>query len=180
MIFYVLMGTTSRITNRRHLYFYPIRHINMARQPNCHWVNDSQLLPEILGAYLLWIRLDYPLKLTRRFGVTVGPGVFLYAGSAYGPGGIRARCSRHLKDDKNRRWHVDWLTTAAAYIDVLAFPGKSECQLVSRLVTCGIDQLPVPGFGSSDCKVCQSHLISSGRTSQRKILDFFELPIKAS
>ena len=76
------------------------------------WVNCPQSLPGDLGAYLLFLDVPANVVLPDRFATSqLDDGHYLYAGSAYGPGGIRARAARHLRRDKSRRWHVDWLTT---------------------------------------------------------------------
>jgi Uri superfamily endonuclease len=111
------------------------------------------------GAYLLQITLAAPL--TGHFARTpfiLAPGTYAYCGSANGPGGIAARVGRHLRKDKKTHWHVDQLTLAAAAISATGFPGGSECALVERLVAAGAT-FPLPGFGSSDCRVCRSHLL---------------------
>lgn len=106
-------------------------------------------IPALPGAYVLVIRLDAPLP-------PLVPGRYLYCGSAKGPGGLRARLGRHMKKGKKIRWHVDRLTEAGHVEGAYAFEGENECALVARL-----SHLPVPwpGFGSSDCRVCASHLL---------------------
>lgn len=109
----------------------------------------------------MWIRLAETTAVPPRFkGQTLSAGDYLYLGSAYGPGGIRARCKRHLQHDKKRRWHVDWLTTCAVQSRVLAFPGGIECDLVDAVRRAG-GRPPIPGFGSSDCLRCTSHLLTA-------------------
>ncbi|SDH56387.1 GIY-YIG nuclease family protein [Roseospirillum parvum] len=101
----------------------------------------------------------YVLRLGVGPGVWLAPGVYWYAGSAYGPGGLRARLGRHLRRDKAIRWHVDRLTVEPAVeVGFLAFPGAGECALVAALLAAGAT-VPVPGFGSSDCRICPSHLV---------------------
>ncbi|MGC9189589.1 MAG: DUF123 domain-containing protein [Conexivisphaera sp.] len=57
------------------------------------------------GLYVLVIRLEAELRTER---VALGPGVYLYIGSAGGPGGLRGRVCRHLRyTGKVRRWHID-------------------------------------------------------------------------
>lgn len=116
-------------------------------------------LPATPGAYLLVITLDQPFagKL-RKQPYTLPAGTYLYAGSANGPGGIAPRVVRHMRQDKKPHWHVDVLTTAAAHITALAFPGGRECALVERLLDAEC-QIPLPGFGSSDCPSCEAHLL---------------------
>ncbi len=116
-------------------------------------------MPAAMGAYRLLLDLDAPL--TGRFArtdFTLQPGRYAYCGSANGPGGIAARVARHLRQDKKPHWHIDQLTVAAKSISALAFPGGSECQLVARLAAHGAST-PLPGFGSSDCRQCASHLL---------------------
>ena len=43
-------------------------------------------------------------------GVKVFPrGNYLYIGSAFGPGGIKARLRHHLFSTAAPRWHIDYL-----------------------------------------------------------------------
>ena len=117
-------------------------------------------LPSDKGAYLLLIELAAPLAvaLPGRPATTLAPGRYAYAGSAYGPGGLRARIARHLRRDKPSRWHVDRLTAAGEVVAVLATPGGSECGLLEAALAVEGSTLPLPGFGSSDCRRCPAHL----------------------
>lgn len=82
-------------------------------------------LPAGPGAYALLLRLAEPAEApTRAFpSAVLAPGTYLYAGSAWGPGGIRARVLRHARRAKALHWHVDSLTEVADLVGVLAFPG---------------------------------------------------------
>ena len=115
-------------------------------------------LPVGPGAYVLLIQLFdiVPIKLVRQPEVTLHPGHYLYCGSARGPGGIKARVGRHMQKDKNIRWHVDRLTAKGAVLGAWVFPGGDECDLVAMLAGMPV---PIPGFGSSDCEICSSHLM---------------------
>ncbi len=112
------------------------------------------------GAYLLVIDLDAPLALDvpRGRAATLAAGRYGYCGSAYGPGGIRARVSRHLRQLKAIRWHIDRLTAAGRIVAVQAEPGGDECALMDSLRALPGVTIPLPGFGSSDCRRCPSHL----------------------
>ncbi|WP_297003536.1 GIY-YIG nuclease family protein [Thalassospira sp. UBA848] len=127
-------------------------------------INDQTLrqLPKVAGAYVLVIELEDDLTLqNKRFnGITLAKGTYLYCGSANGPGGIAARVKRHCKATKKPHWHVDELTSngAGRVVSVLAVPGGNECVLRAALQEPDT-QVPVPGFGSSDCHSCLSHLI---------------------
>lgn len=127
-------------------------------------INDQTLrqLPKVAGAYVLVIELEDDLMLqNKRFnGITVAKGTYLYCGSANGPGGIAARVKRHCKTTKKPHWHVDELTSngAGKVVSVLVVPGGDECVLRSALQESDT-QVPVRGFGSSDCPKCVSHLL---------------------
>ncbi len=117
-------------------------------------------LPAGPGSYVLVFSLPEPLTFASgRFrGRTVPAGWYAYAGSARGPGGLRGRVSRHMKKRKKRRWHIDWLTCAREEIFALGFAQETECHLAGALRQAG-HVSPLPGFGSSDCKDCESHLV---------------------
>ncbi|MGE4527232.1 MAG: DUF123 domain-containing protein [Rhodospirillaceae bacterium] len=104
------------------------------------------------GAYVLAVALDCA-------AAGLPPGRYLYCGSAKGPGGLKARLARHMRKGKAVRWHVDRITEAGRVLGVWAFPGGDECALAQRLAGMGFP-VPIPGFGSSDCRVCESHLLA--------------------
>jgi Uri superfamily endonuclease len=116
--------------------------------------------PAGAGAYVLVLRLDEPVAvgLAGR-SVSFGPGSYAYSGSAYGPGGIRARLSRHFRRAKKFHWHVDRLTVAASAIAAIAVEGGSECRIAERLAASTSFAGAVTGFGSSDCRTCTTHLL---------------------
>jgi Uri superfamily endonuclease len=45
-------------------------------------------------------------------------GHYVYAGSAFGPGGVHARVSRHCRNGKNKHWHIDYLREIASLASV--------------------------------------------------------------
>ena len=112
------------------------------------------------GAYLLVLALDRPLDLA--IGgrpASLAPGFYAYCGSAYGPGGLAARLSRHLRAGKKPHWHIDRLTAAGRVVAAYAQPGGSECALLAALQAAPETSIPLPGFGSSDCRRCPAHLV---------------------
>jgi len=113
------------------------------------------------GAYVLIIDLDHPLALDvpRKSPATLAPGRYVYCGSAYGPGGMRARVARHCKRQKALRWHIDRLTMAGRVIAVHGEAGGRECDLVDLVLATPGASIPAPGFGSTDCHRCPSHLV---------------------
>ncbi len=124
--------------------------------------DDSDQIPAASGAYLILMDLRDPLeiRIATLPPTTLPAGSYIYAGSAMGPGGLRARIGRHLRRDKPRRWHVDHLSEAAASLHAYPVPGGDECALVDLLLATRRYGFPLPGFGSSDCRHCVSHLLS--------------------
>jgi Uri superfamily endonuclease len=116
----------------------------------------------LAGAYALLLELPVAARLPPSLGPSLlPPGRYCYLGSARGPGGIRARCRRHLAGSPKRHWHVDWIAPRAARIHALPLPGAHECELVRRLLQGSGVAVPVPGFGSSDCRRCPTHLLAA-------------------
>ncbi|MBB4266205.1 GIY-YIG nuclease family protein [Roseospira visakhapatnamensis] len=127
------------------------------------WIDAAAALPADPGAYLLALWLASPAPLPPRFAghPPLPPGWYVYAGSAHGPGGLRARVGRHLRPDKPRRWHVDWITAVATRRLARLLPGGTECAPVMVLLAHAPPaRVPVPGFGSSDCRACPAHLLA--------------------
>ena len=126
--------------------------------PGGVFATDATGLPAVPGAYILL--LTVPKARTVAIGgrtAALSAGRYLYCGSARGPGGIRSRVGRHMRRDKAVRWHVDQLTATQGVLAAWAFPGGNECGLAVALS--GLPQ-PIPGFGSSDCPRCVSHLFA--------------------
>lgn len=125
--------------------------------------SDFEALTRAPGAYLLAVALPRPLALPLPALKTagLGRGFYLYAGSAHGPGGIRARVLRHARKGKRKHWHIDHLTEAGRLIAALALPGTAECDVVGALLGFDGVTVPVPGFGSSDCRACPAHLLAA-------------------
>jgi Uri superfamily endonuclease len=133
----------------------------LAASDACDAASWSEL-PAQSGAYLLLIRLAAPLPLEiTSLGAAVLPaGCYVYAGSARGPGGIRARAGRHLRRGKRLHWHIDRVSEAAAACWAFAVPDGRECALVHALLARPAYQVALTGFGSSDCRRCASHLLA--------------------
>jgi Uri superfamily endonuclease len=111
------------------------------------------------GTYLLVFHLREKLSVETKSGrrFYLPKGVYIYVGSAFGSGGIKARVGRHLKRQKKLHWHIDYITTSEGFepIGVIPFYGKRwECKLARFL---GKFLKTVEGFGSTDCS-CKGHL----------------------
>ena len=83
-------------------------------------------------------------------------GRYFYCGSANGPGGLRSRLARHMRRGKSVHWHIDQLTERGSVTGAWIVRNGRECDLVAMLAPL---PMPIPGFGSSDCSRCLSHLL---------------------
>ncbi len=92
----------------------------------------------------------------RGSGAKIGPGLYLYAGSA--KRGLAARLARHLRKRKPLRWHIDRLTVAGKVVGAAVGTWRSglECRVAEALARRW--GLAAAGFGSSDCR-CPGHLV---------------------
>jgi Uri superfamily endonuclease len=123
------------------------------------------------GTYALLLKLDKQEKITiGKLGTFDFPmGYYLYAGSALGPGGLRARLARYRRGSqsssqsssgKKLHWHIDYLLQRAQLLEVwsAASEERLECKWGKVARRLSGAQVLVPGFGSSDCR-CPAHLI---------------------
>ncbi len=83
-------------------------------------------------------------------------GYYGYVGSAFGPGGVRARTGRHRRRDiARKKWNIDHMKPTFRAIEVwwTNDPIRRECSWSAALAaTPGFD-CPAAGFGSHDCRV---------------------------
>jgi Uri superfamily endonuclease len=113
------------------------------------------------GTYALLIRLerDAPITVGRLGTFPLLRGWYVYAGSALGPGGLRARLGRHRRVEKRLHWHVDYLLSRARLVASweAVHSERLECSWHAALLALPRAVLPVVGFGASDC-ACAAHL----------------------
>jgi Uri superfamily endonuclease len=127
----------------------------------------AEALPRHAGTYALLLRprLDVTLTVGRIGTFQLAAALYVYVGSALGPGGIRARVSRHLRAEKRVHWHVDAFANACSVESMCWFIGgeRLECTWTQALLRLPGSSTPVPGFGSSDCSNgCPAHLVQLG------------------
>lgn len=80
------------------------------------------------------------------------PGFYVYVGSAFGSGGLRARIGHHLESSASPHWHIDYLLQVAEPVEVwytTADP-KNEHHCANLLEKAPQFRVPIPRFGSSD------------------------------
>lgn len=133
-------------------------------------------LPDNSGTYALHLRLSggQLIKIGRLGMFSFPAGDYIYLGSAFGSGGIRARLGRHLYGGSKLHWHIDYLRSAAQ-IKGFWYSTAShnlECQISRDLALLPGAFIPAPGFGASDCRTgCKSHLIAFPTGNRKTIFE---------
>ena len=102
------------------------------------------------------VKRDILIKVGALGKIKFTPGVYAYVGSAQK--GIKKRVARHLRKEKRKFWHIDYLLeqkdNSVEEIFYQKAPKKKECRIAGALSKLGE---PIRGFGCSDCS-CVSHL----------------------
>ena len=125
-------------------------------------------LPGSRGAYVLHLYISHsqPLTIGRLGQYRLPVGHYFYAGSAHGAGGLRARVGRHLRGAGTLHWHIDYLRAVVEVPEVFytVTDRARECEWSQALAQLPRAFIPVPRFGSSDCRSgCSAHLIAFPR-----------------
>jgi len=112
------------------------------------------------GTYVLVLHLAEPAAISvGRLGEFRCPaGFYLYFGSARN--GLRPRVARHLRREKRRRWHIDYLLEKATIVEVwhTLSAERLECSWCRAALDAPGANVLIHGFGSSDCS-CPAHLL---------------------
>ncbi len=108
------------------------------------------------GSYILLIELKEDADIrTGALGLLhFKKGYYAYIGSAMN--GIEKRVARHLRKDKRKRWHIDYLLEKARIVKVFYKENdkREECKLAQIFMK---NVAYIKNFGASDCN-CESHL----------------------
>lgn len=152
--------------------------------------NNVAKIPSFGGSYALTLFLPASrrVQIGRLGQFDFSAGVYVYLGSARGPGGLRARLGRHLRGAGRPHWHIDNLRKASRVIGYCflgsndegahaskgasmgELPAKLECRWSWAIAGLPGISTPAPGFGASDCRSgCPAHLfrLPKNLTSRR-------------
>ena len=127
--------------------------------------------PRVPGTYALILELAMPTDLTiGRLGrIRFDARFYLYAGSAFGPGGLAARLRHHLGDTSRPHWHVDYLRAVAGIRDIWTSEDEQRMECAWYAASARMrGASPIRGFGSSDCG-CPSHLVALPRLPKQAV-----------
>ncbi len=112
------------------------------------------------GSYIVCLRLEQATQAQiGKLGIHMfRPGFYYYIGSAFGPGGVAARCKHHLSISTSPRWHLDYLRRQCLVEQILFNTETIHYEHIwANAFTEAHIEIPMPGFGSSDCN-CPTHL----------------------
>jgi len=125
---------------------------------------ENHVIEAKSGAYVLVMQADRHLQINvgRLGSMQVVPGYYLYVGSAFGLGGVRARVSHHMRVSERPRWHIDYLRQVCSLERVWCSYDKvhREHEWVALLESVSGVMIPMVGFGASD-HPGKSHLFYS-------------------
>jgi Uri superfamily endonuclease len=110
------------------------------------------------GIYILLINLekDVDVSVGAKGRIQFKKGLYAYVGS--GQTNLEQRIKRHLRKEKRKFWHIDYLLSSCAAKIVKVFYKEAEkTEECIAAKTIGTQNTPIFGFGCSDCK-CKSHL----------------------
>jgi Uri superfamily endonuclease len=101
---------------------------------------------------------DAKIRVGRLGGMRLQSGFYVYVGSAFGPGGVRARVNHHQRTSSRPHWHIDYLRPHTVEGVWFGYDLKRQEHLWAKLLSSmpGVS-VPMLGFGSSDCG-CEAHL----------------------
>ncbi len=124
-------------------------------------------MERLTGTYALILR-NYS-KATIQIGrwgrICVNPGYYSYIGSAFGPGGVRARVLRHLRKEKRKHWHIDYLREFMEPVGIWCTHDRHRLEHIWARSLSDLGSItPIHGFGCSDCH-CDSHLFHAATES---------------
>jgi Uri superfamily endonuclease len=113
------------------------------------------------GNYLLHLHLEQSCSISTLRGqaCALPAGYYLYIGSAFGSGGLRARLARHLRHEKKMHWHIDYLLVRAKVVAAweIELAESREHEIARFLSVQKQFFCAIPRFGASDCS-CETHL----------------------
>ena len=110
------------------------------------------------GIYVLIIRVaeDIDVNVGALGEMVFTKGLYAYVGSAQA--NLEQRVKRHLRSEKRKFWHIDYLLDhPAAKIVEVFFKEASKPEECKTAKVIGERSKPIAGFGCSDCN-CKSHL----------------------
>jgi Uri superfamily endonuclease len=122
------------------------------------------------GSYILFIKLNnnQNIKYSTKEKFVFKKGYYIYVGSALNS--LESRIERHLRNvNKKKFWHIDYLLIYGQILNIFYKENsyREECDIANLLKE---KFLPIPKFGSSDCK-CTTHLFYGSKNELLKFIN---------
>ena len=113
------------------------------------------------GTYVLVLNASKPRRVeVGRLGqLAVREGCYIYVGTAFGPGGLRARIGHHLRLARHPHWHIDYLRRVVRLVEVWYSRDavRWEHDWARVFLSMPGSSVPLRRFGATDC-TCDTHL----------------------
>ncbi len=144
-------------------------------------MQDGALYRKAGGAYILILELQRSIELQAgSLGLFhLKKGYYLYIGSA--KRGLPGRVERHKRLARLKRgptrWHIDSFLKNPHVVlkKALKLPNASECGTSKVIAQRAGSEVPVPGFGASDCRSgCPAHLYRVTADFQKNLLNILK------
>lgn len=132
------------------------------------------------GIYILEIFSPFIFKVLHKkyCSIEMQMGYYYYFGSAMK--NLKSRIARHKTINKKLHWHIDYITSNPdnTISNVYIIPSSKktdECQARKNFQTEFNLTHPLKNFGSSDCTVCESHLLySRAKINQSQLFSLYQ------
>lgn len=133
-------------------------------------------IPNQPGTYTLCLSVDriQRVQIGQLGEFTFPPGNYFYSGSAWGPGGLRARLKHHLCQTVKPHWHIDTLRNIAQIKTIwyTTSPQRLECVWNRVVASLPGACIVARGVGASDChNRCPAHLVAFSSLSSLAGID---------
>jgi len=104
------------------------------------------------GTYLLFLKVERDTFVKSKSKEWyIKAGLYVYVGSAFN--NLEKRIERHLKKEKKKHWHIDFLLEKAQVVKVLKIISDERLEERISKYFCQLYQV-IPKFGSTDLKTC--------------------------
>ena len=129
-------------------------------------INNIELSTGGVYTLLLFLSKEIILEIGKLGKQKFPMGHYTYTGSALGKGIniLNHRLSRHLRKEKRKFWHIDYLlaneNVTIEAILVVETRKRMECEINIMIKRQNQALVPVKRFGATDCKNnCKTHLL---------------------
>lgn len=106
---------------------------------------------------LIYVERGEKISIGKSGQISLAEGFYIYIGSAKKT--IHKRLLRHLRREKNKFWHIDYLLCSPHLYEIVNIwinKLPCECTISQMIYQQGFGLVVKKGFGSSDCK-CPTH-----------------------